>query len=319
MAAPRNERFAAEAAQAGFADWSALCCAAVEFELERVLPAGEGSLARLQSAMRYAVLGGGKRVRPLLAYAAGDLAGAERPVLDTVAASVELIHAYSLVHDDLPCMDDDVLRRGRPTVHVAYDEATALLVGDALHALAFEVLAGLGQPRPGIDAAFACPAATMVAELARAAGSFGMAGGQAIDLAAVGGTLDRAGIEEMHRRKTGAMLAVSVRLGWLAGHSVHVAPQDDLAALERYGAAIGLAFQVVDDILDVEGDAATLGKTAGKDQANGKPTYVSALGLEPARAFAAQLHAEALEALEPFGPAALRLRQVADLIVLRRS
>ncbi len=316
---PPNDQFpAGDAAPEPFAAWSVRCCARVERELERVLPTSEGPLARLHEAMRYAVLGGGKRVRPLLAYAAGELAVAENNALDAVAAAVELIHAYSLVHDDLPCMDDDILRRGRPTVHVAYDEATALLVGDALHALAFEVLAGLGQPRPGVPVVAAPPAATMVAELARAAGSFGMAGGQAIDLAAVGATLDRDAIEEMHRRKTGAMLAVSIRLGWLAGNSVHVSPQDDQAALERFGAAIGLAFQVVDDILDVEGDAATLGKTLGKDRANSKPTYVSVLGIEAARQFAMSLHGEALEALEPFGAAALRLRQVADLIVLRR-
>lgn len=316
--APNDQLTDADAGQESFADWSVRCCSRVERELERVLPSSEGSLARLHEAMRYAVLGGGKRVRPLLAYAAGELAVADNTALDAVAAAVELIHAYSLVHDDLPCMDDDVLRRGRPTVHVAYDEATALLVGDALHALAFEVLAGLGHPRPGIAAAAAPPAAAMVVELARAAGSFGMAGGQAIDLAAVGATLDREAIEEMHRRKTGAMLAVSIRLGWLAGNSVHVSPQDDQAALEHFGAAIGLAFQVVDDILDVEGDAATLGKTVGKDRANGKPTYVSVLGIQAARELAMRLHREALEALDPFGAAALRLRQVADLIVLRR-
>ena len=294
-----------------FAQWSALQVQRTELALERLLPPASVLPAALHEAMRYAVLGGGKRVRPLLVYAAGEAADAPPEALDAAACAVELIHAYSLVHDDLPCMDDDDLRRGKPTVHVAYGEATAMLVGDALQALAFEALAG--ALRAGAPAA---AVVGMVTELAQSAGSQGMAGGQAIDLAAVGRRLALDELEGMHRRKTGAMLRVSVRLGALCGASVLPAR---LEALTRYGEAMGLAFQVVDDILDVEADSATLGKTAGKDLANDKPTYVSLLGVDASRRKAAALLDDALDALAPLGPRARRLRELAELIVLRRS
>jgi farnesyl diphosphate synthase len=307
---------------ASFADWSTGVRAATEATLEALLPAacadrGPGpaghpaSLQRLHAAMRHAVLGGGKRVRPLLVHAAGAVTEAAEAALARAGCAVELIHAYSLVHDDMPCMDDDVLRRGKPTVHVAYGEALALLVGDALQALAFRALAETGAH--GVPAV---AVVRMTAELADAAGSLGMAGGQAIDLAAVGARLDRAALEDMHRRKTGAMLRASVRLGVWAG-----APLDgaDQAAVERYCDAVGLAFQVIDDVLDVEADSATLGKTAGKDAASDKPTYVSLLGLDGARRLAAELREQAHAALDGFGRRGTRLATLADLIVTRRS
>ncbi|HYF60363.1 MAG TPA: farnesyl diphosphate synthase [Burkholderiaceae bacterium] len=298
---------------APFADWSAAVLARTESALERLLPppAPTGPLGRLHEAMRYATLGGGKRVRPLLAHAAGELTGAPAAALDRAGCAVELIHAYSLVHDDMPCMDDDVLRRGKPTVHVAYGEALAMLTGDALQALAFRAVAEAAAH--GV-----APAAVvrMSAELADAAGSLGMAGGQAIDLAAVGEAIDADALEDMHRRKTGAMLAASVRLGAWCGEPLDAA---GAAALDDYCAAVGLAFQVVDDILDVEADSATLGKTAGKDAAHDKPTYVSRLGLERARALAAELRGRARAALAGFGARGERLASLADLIVLRRS
>jgi farnesyl diphosphate synthase len=271
--------------------------------LARVLPPVACAAPQLAEAMRYAVLGGGKRVRPLLAYAAGEYAGADPDAIDAAAASVELIHAYSLVHDDLPCMDDDSLRRGRPTVHVAFGEATALLAGDALQALAFAVLADAPASRP-----------VMSKVLADAAGLAGMAGGQAIDLASVGKALSLAELETMHRMKTGAMIVAAVRLGSLAGRELDASQS---LALDRYARAAGLAFQVIDDVLDVEGSAATLGKTIGKDAANGKPTYVALLGLAPARAYAMALRDEALQALAPLGSTARRLGELADWIVLR--
>jgi farnesyl diphosphate synthase len=288
--------------------------ARIENALQAALPAVDEHPARLHEAMRYAVLGGGKRVRPLLVLAAGEAVGAPQPALDAAACAVEMIHAYSLVHDDLPCMDDDVLRRGRPTTHVVYGEALAMLVGDALQTRAFELMAGIELPT----------AARMVAELAAASGSRGMAGGQAIDLAAVGESMNEAALQDMHLRKTGALLKVSVRLGALCGAAPAVSGAGigqpaQQRALDAYADAIGLAFQVVDDILDVEEDAATLGKTAGKDADHGKPTYVSVLGLEAAKCKATGLHAAALAAIAPLGEAGLRLRQLADLIVLRRS
>jgi farnesyl diphosphate synthase len=294
-----------------FERWCAQQAQRAEAALERVLPPAGTPPDRLHEAMRYAVLGGGKRVRPLLVYAAGEASGAPSEALDAAAAAVELIHAYSLVHDDMPCMDDDALRRGKPTVHVAYGEATAMLVGDALQALAFEAACSAleaGAPADGV--------VRMNFELARAAGSLGMAGGQAIDLDSVGRRLDLPALEDMHRRKTGAMLRVSVRLGALCGPP---AAPERLEALTRYGEAIGLAFQVVDDILDVEGDAATLGKTAGKDIANDKPTYVSLLGVAESRRMADALLEQARAALAPIGPGARRLRELAELIVLRSS
>ena len=294
-----------------FADWMAACAGRVEAALDATLPASGAHPVRLHEAMRYAVLGGGKRVRPLLVYAAGELSGAAFGALDCAACSVELIHAYSLVHDDMPCMDDDVLRRGKPTVHVAYGEATAMLVGDALQALAFEALGAAVTHGAGPAAGVA-----MIVDLARAAGSLGMAGGQAIDLDSVGVSLNQSQLEDMHRRKTGALLAAAVRLGAACGRKLSAPEQ---AELERFAQAMGLAFQVVDDILDVEADSATLGKTAGKDSEHNKPTYVSVMGLEPARQFAQSLREEARAALASFGPAARRLGDITDLIVQRSS
>lgn len=296
-----------------FPAWSADVQARTERALGELLPspAGEGALSRLHEAMRYAVLEGGKRVRPLLAHAAGELTGAPPAALGRTGCAVELIHAYSLVHDDMPCMDNDVLRRGKPTVHVAYGEALAMLVGDALQALAFRAVAEAG--------ALGVPAASVVrmcTELADAAGSIGMAGGQAIDLEAVGAAPGRDALEDMHRRKTGAMLRASVRLGAWCGEPLDAA---GAAALDTYCHAVGLAFQVVDDVLDVEADSATLGKTAGKDAANNKPTYVSLMGLDGARRLAVELGTQAHDALAGFGMRAGRLGALADLIVARRT
>ena len=292
------------------AEWSAAVLASVEAELEAVLPGAAVVPARLHEAMRYAVLQGGKRVRPLLAFAAGALSDAPAARLARAGVAVELIHAYSLVHDDMPCMDDDVLRRGKPTVHVAFDEATALLVGDALQSLAFTALSA-----PGLFAD-ARAQLGMVHLLGVASGSAGMAGGQAIDLQSVGVKLSRGELEAMHRAKTGALLRAAILLGASCGD---VPPDAALqAALEQYAAAVGLAFQVVDDILDVETDSAVLGKTAGKDALQDKPTYVSILGLEPARALARDLHGTALAALAPYGAAARRLAELADFIVFRK-
>ncbi len=281
----------------------------VEQALDRYLPAGDAAPVKLHGAMRYTTLGGGKRVRPLLVYASGALSGADPKALARAACAVEMIHAYSLVHDDMPCMDDDELRRGKPTVHVAYDEATALLVGDALQAQAFQVLAESDTLPPGRLVA-------MLRLLAEAAGSAGMCGGQAIDLDSVGLALTLEQLERMHQLKTGALLRASVILGALAGRDL--APHE-LDALAAYSKAIGLAFQVVDDVLDATADSATLGKTAGKDAADNKPTYVSILGLEPSRELAEQLRRDAHEALAPFGEQALRLRELADLIVQRKA
>ena len=281
----------------------------IEAVLERALPSATQSPQRLHAAMRHAVLDGGKRMRPLLVYATGTAFGASESELDAPAAAVELIHAYSLVHDDLPAMDDDSLRRGKPTVHIAFDEATAILAGDALQSLAFELLAD----------APAAPAerVAMLRELAIASGPRGMCGGQALDIAATGNA-DAMRIEELqrlHALKTGALLRASVRLGALAA----AVDADTLHRLDQFGDALGLAFQIRDDLLDLEGDSATLGKTAGKDAADNKPTYVSILGLEPSKELAEQLRREAHEALAPFGEQALRLRELADLIVQRKA
>jgi len=296
------------ATEAEFAAWMGSIQKRVEDALSRCLPAPQHAPARLHQAMRYATLGGGKRVRPLLTFAAGELVGADPARLDIAACAVEMIHTYSLVHDDLPCMDDDRLRRGKPTVHVEYDEATALLVGDSLQTLAFQLLAEqvlAGDPAVRL---------TMVHTLAVAAGSRGMAGGQAIDLEATGKTLSQAELEYMHVRKTGALISAAVKLGALCA-----APCP--APLEQYGNRVGLAFQVVDDVLDMEASTATLGKTAGKDSTQGKPTYVSTLGVAGARQFAEELrraaHA-ALDALGNDGQRTQRLRQLADFIVLRK-
>jgi farnesyl diphosphate synthase len=297
---------------ASFEDWVRSRLAAFERAADAALPPADRIPARLHQAMRYAVLGGGKRVRPLLAYAAADVSGrgdglGEASAADSVALAVEFVHVYSLIHDDLPCMDDDVLRRGKATVHVAFDEATAMLAGDALQAEAFRVLA---------DAPLAAVLrAQLTSMLAHAASTGGMCGGQAIDLAAVGQKLPIEELERMHRMKTGALLAASVRMGAAAAG----ADAATAAATDAYGRALGLAFQIVDDVLDVEGTAQSLGKTAGKDARGNKPTYVSALGLAAAKARAAQLHREAVAALVPLGNRARRLRELADYIVGRTS
>jgi farnesyl diphosphate synthase len=294
---------------AAFQDWMKTVQARVEDELSGYLPAAAAVPLKLHEAMRYTTLGGGKRVRPLLVYAAGALYGAPDEALGRAASAVEMIHAYSLVHDDMPCMDDDDLRRGKPTVHVAYDEATALLVGDALQSQAFDVLANAQSVPPA-------RLVGMLRLLAHASGSAGMCGGQAIDLDSVGISLTLEQLERMHQLKTGALLRASVVLGALAGGDVS---ETQMNALDAYSNAIGLAFQVVDDILDTTADSATLGKTAGKDAAANKPTYVSILGLEPSRALAQKLRNDAHAALEPFGDKALRLRELADLIVQRQA
>jgi farnesyl diphosphate synthase len=277
--------------------------------LDRILPAESEAPERLHEAMRYAVLGGGKRARPLLAFAAGEVTDADPARLEVVACALECIHGYSLVHDDLPCMDDDVLRRGKPACHVEYDEATALLVGDSLQALAYQLLA---EHRLADDAATQLE---MLRALAAASGSRGMAGGQAIDLASVGRALSLAELEHMHVHKTGALIRASVVLGARCGGPLGA---EQLRSLERYAKCVGLAFQVVDDVLDQEGSTATLGKTAGKDAANNKPTYVSLLGNARAKALAEELRLEAVSALREFGPAARRLAELADFIVLRK-
>jgi farnesyl diphosphate synthase len=260
--------------------------------------------------MRYAVLGSGKRVRALLAYASGELAEADAGVVDHAAVAVELIHAYSLIHDDLPCMDDDVLRRGKPTCHVAHGEAMALLAGDALQTLAFEVLAKAPLSHTQMQAR------AQIALLAEAAGSRGMAGGQALDLSHVGDALSLNELERMHALKTGALIQAAVRLGAGCGRRFDQAEGD---ALDRYAAAVGLGFQVVDDVLDVEGTAQSLGKTAGKDAMQGKPTYVSLLGLDAAKERVAALRDEAHAALLGFGSKARRLNELADWIALRKN
>ncbi|MGB3881560.1 MAG: polyprenyl synthetase family protein [Diaphorobacter nitroreducens] len=263
--------------------------------------------AGLGEAMRYAVLDGGKRLRPLLVLAACEAVGGNAQAALRAACAVELIHAYSLVHDDMPCMDNDVMRRGKPTVHVRFGEARALLAGDALQALAFELL----TPEEGVPPAMQ---ARLCRELARAAGADGMAGGQAIDLASVGLQLSEDQLRQMHRLKTGALLQASVVMGAVCGQT----PEGTLRALSDYGAAMGLAFQVVDDVLDVTQDSATLGKTAGKDAASDKPTYVSLMGLEAARAHAEAMRAQALAALAASGLTDTRaLAALADMVVRR--
>jgi farnesyl diphosphate synthase len=295
---------------AGFATWMAEVQETVEARLAKSLPPTEQIPTRLHEAMRYAVLGGGKRVRPLLVFAAGALFNAPRVALAKAATAVEMMHAYSLVHDDLPCMDDDDLRRGKPTVHVRYDEATALLVGDALQAQAFDVLSG---PCSDLDAD---QQLVMLRLLAQAAGSGGMCGGQAIDLDSVSINLELSALEHMHRLKTGALLRASVMLGAWCGKTLEPADQ---TALTDYADAVGLAFQVIDDVLDGTADSSILGKTAGKDAAANKPTYVSILGLQASRDLAEKLRCDAHAALIPFGAAAGPLRHLADLIVQRKT
>ncbi len=291
-----------------FEQWMRATLDHVETALEHYLPGTDIAPARMHEAMRYAVLGGGKRVRPLLVHAAGELMGASTQAVEAASCALEMIHVYSLVHDDMPAMDDDVLRRGKPTVHIQYDEATALLVGDALQSQAFIALTAEDN---GLSAA---QQAALVRELGVASGSVGMAGGQAIDLESVGRKLSRPELETMHRKKTGALLRASVRMGALAGTTPS---EDDLAALDKYAAAVGLAFQVVDDILDVTADSATLGKTAGKDAQHDKPTYVSIIGLDASRELAAQLGRHAHAAIQNFGARGQRLAEFADLVVNR--
>lgn len=279
--------------------------------LARMLPSDTQPPRDLHRVMRYAVLGGGKRLRPILVYATGSALGAASERLDAPAAAVEIIHAYSLVHDDLPAMDDDALRRGRPTCHIAFGEAAAILAGDALQALAFEVLAGDAVLADAPDLLV-----EMLRVLAAACGSQGMAGGQALDLAAVGRVLDAAELERMHVHKTGALIRASVRLGALAAGCRDEAM---LGALETCGHCIGLAFQIRDDILDVESDSATLGKTAGKDAANAKPTYPSILGMDGSRRRLAELTNAAIESLQPFGERMNELVALAHYVAERDS
>ena len=287
--------------------WQQQAQAQTELALERVLPTAATVPNTLHEAMRYSALDGGKRLRPLLVLAAAELGEADAAALEQAMVAIEMVHVYSLVHDDMPPMDNDSLRRGKPTCHVQYDEATALLVGDALQTQAFDVLS-----RPtGLPAARQLK---MVSVLAQASGSLGMAGGQAIDLANVGKAMNQTELEQMHGLKTGALIRAAVALGALS------CPELDDAALQRldqYAIKLGLAFQVIDDVLDCEADTATLGKTAGKDADNDKPTYVKLMGLAAARAYAETLVADAVALLEPFGEEALRLRQLAEYVTAR--
>lgn len=287
------------------------CRQRVDSALQNLLPPVSGNGERLREAMRYSLFNGGKRVRPILVYASGravsnSLTQAQQDSLDTIACALECIHAYSLVHDDLPAMDDDDLRRGKPTCHIAFDEATAILAGDALQTLAFELL----STAPYMDDA--CKVA-LLQQLTRASGVHGMVLGQAIDLAAVNHQLDLAQLETMHRHKTGALISASVAMGAIACG----ADETQLAALNTYAAAIGLAFQVQDDILDVTTDTATLGKQQGADIARNKPTYVSLLGLEQARTKVQELHQQALLALAGFDERAQLLRALSAYIIER--
>lgn len=274
--------------------------------LDQHLPLGSHAPQRLHEAMRYACMNGGKRLRPILVYAAGEASGATPEALDFCAAAVEMIHVYSLVHDDMPCMDDDNLRRGQPTCHVQYDEATALLVGDALQTQAFMTLADTPLQASTVIA--------LLRTLAQASGAAGMAGGQAIDLAAVGHQLDAAQLEQMHIMKTGALIRASIRMGALAGESLS---PEQLDLLDRFGKVLGLLFQVVDDILDCTATTDVLGKTAGKDAASDKPTYVSLMGLAGARDFSQDLLAQAQQLLAPLKERGNRLKDIALEIVQR--
>jgi farnesyl diphosphate synthase len=290
-----------------FASWLREVQARTETALAGCLPPAGIAPARLHAAMRYVALGGGKRIRPMLTFAAGEAVGADPAVVEPAACAVELIHVYSLTHDDLPCMDDDDLRRGKPTCHVQYDEATALLVGDALQSLAFELLADAGtDPARQLE---------KVRLLAQAAGSRGMCGGQAVDLDSTGKRLDLAELEFMHIHKTGALIRAAVLLGALSGGALDASTR---AGLERYAKCIGLAFQVMDDVLDSEADTATLGKTAGKDAAQGKATYLTLMPARDARAYAQDLVGEALQAIVPLGEGAGRLAAIAHFIVERK-
>ena len=295
----------AKTADLGFAEWVIEKQLRIEQMLELTLPSTDIAPQVLHSAMRYSALGGGKRVRALLCYAASELCNGDESMADVAACAVELIHAYSLVHDDMPCMDDDDLRRGKASCHKQYNDATALLVGDALQSLAFEVLSNtqkISNTKLQLS---------MLNILARASGSIGMAGGQAVDLASVGKSLSQAELESMHLLKTGALIEASILLGVANGSEVQI------IAARTFAKNIGLAFQVVDDILDVEADTDTLGKTAGKDATPNKPTYVTILGLDVAKHHAQHVYANAINALKPFGASGHRLKELADFITQR--
>ncbi|PSJ79640.1 polyprenyl synthetase family protein [Neisseria iguanae] len=289
--------------------WQQKAQAQTELVLERLLPSEHDKPAKLHEAMRYVTLGGGKRLRPLLVLAASELGDADNAAVEQAMGAIEMVHVYSLVHDDMPPMDNDSLRRGKPTCHVQYDEATALLVGDALQTQAFGVLSRATE----------LPAArqlAMLSTLAKAGGSLGMAGGQAIDLANVGKTMNQAELEEMHGLKTGALIRAAVVLGALACPDLS---DEQIVQLDQYAAKLGLAFQVVDDVLDCEADTATLGKTAGKDAGNDKPTYVKLMGLAEARAYAEKLVDEAVASLQPFGSKAAHLLWLAEFVTARKN
>ncbi|QGU33584.1 (2E,6E)-farnesyl diphosphate synthase [Thermochromatium tepidum] len=285
------------------------CTARVESALDQILPPVSVQPSRLHEAMRYTVLAGGKRIRPLLAYAAGEALGLKTALLDSPACALEMIHAYSLIHDDLPAMDDDDLRRGRPTCHRAFDEATAILAGDALQTLAFQTLA----EAPGLSAE---ARVAMVGALARASGARGMVGGQAMDLEAEGRPLDLVQLENIHIHKTGALIRASVQMGVLAYGGLDA---DRADRLDHYAKCLGLAFQIQDDVLDVEGDTAQIGKTAGRDQALNKATYPALVGLAEAKAMAHQLITEAIESVAIFGERAQPLTWIAKALLGRKN
>jgi len=289
--------------------WQQKAQAQTELLLERFLPSENQVPHTLHEAMRYVTLGGGKRLRPLLVLAASELGDADQNAVEQAMAAIEMVHVYSLVHDDMPAMDNDSLRRGKPTCHVKYDEATALLVGDALQTQAFDVLSrptGLPAERQ----------IAMLSTLAKASGSLGMAGGGGTSPSPPGATHKQGQLEQMHSLKTGALIRAAVVLGALACPDLD---SDDVQTLDSYAAKLGLAFQVIDDVLDCEADTATLGKTAGKDSDNDKPTYVKLMGLQAARAYAETLTAEAAALLEPFGAKALHLRLLAEFVTARKN
>jgi farnesyl diphosphate synthase len=293
---------------ATFQDWARETASFMEKTLADLLPAADTVPTRLHDAMRYSTLGGGKRVRPMLAFAAGEVSGASVDRLKVVASAVEMIHAYSLIHDDLPCMDDDVLRRGRPTCHIEFDEATALLAGDALHSMAFNIVSAHSLTEKSSDQL------DLIRLFSEACGSRGMAGGQAIDLASVDRAISLPELEHMHTLKTGALIRAAVMMGAMCGRPLS---EIERQKLDHYAKCIGLAFQVVDDILDCESNTEKLGKTAGKDKDANKPTYVSLLGLNPAKQFAEELLRDAHQSLDVFGMSAKRLHELADFIVKR--
>ena len=289
--------------------WQAQAQAQTELLLARLMPSENQLPQSLHETMRYAALDGGKRLRPLLVLAASELGEAVPDAVEAAMAAIELIHVYSLVHDDMPAMDNDSLRRGRPTCHIRYGEAAALLAGDALQTLAFDLLSRPTALPPQRQL-------HMLSTLARASGSLGMAGGQAIDLANVGRSITQSELEQMHSLKTGALIRAAATLGGLSCPDL---TDNDLQRLDRYAARLGLAFQVIDDVLDCEADTATLGKTAGKDADNDNPTYVKLMGLSAARQYAETLVAEALETLEPFGSRAAHLRGLAQFVTARKN